>query len=266
MAISRFKTSTLAQGLPKYTEIWDQSSYPLPTPPVATPSLWLDANLASSFTYSSSNVISSWADQSGNGRNATQATVANQPSLVASVINSKPVVRFDATNDALAWTEYNPGGDRSVFMVFRNASTITSSGSFAVMSSSGANFPMYVVGLGNQTGGISGEVFALLGVSSGGAQIKGQYNTSSVAAGNHQYNWTQNSSYAVSARFDKATLSLTTAPAGDFNSATYPGFIGVITGADGISLDVAEVLVYDRVLSGGEITTIESYFATKWGV
>jgi hypothetical protein len=26
MAISRFKTSTLAQGLPKYTEIWDQST------------------------------------------------------------------------------------------------------------------------------------------------------------------------------------------------------------------------------------------------
>jgi hypothetical protein len=26
MAISRFKTSTLAQGLPKYTEIWDQTS------------------------------------------------------------------------------------------------------------------------------------------------------------------------------------------------------------------------------------------------
>lgn len=26
MAISRFKTSTLAQGLPKYTELWDQST------------------------------------------------------------------------------------------------------------------------------------------------------------------------------------------------------------------------------------------------
>jgi hypothetical protein len=266
VAISRFKTSTVAQGLPKYQDFWDGVSVPLPTPPVATPSLWLDANLASSFTYSSSNVISAWADQSGNGRNATQSTVANQPTLVSSVINSKPVVRFDATNDALAWTEYNPGADRSVFMVFRNASNITSSGSFALMSSSGANFPMYVVGLGNQTGGISGEIFALLGVSSGGAQIKGQYSSASLNAGNHQYNWTQNSSYAVAARFDKATLSLTAAPAGDFNSATYPGFIGVITGADGISVDIAEVLVYNRVLSGGEISTIESYFATKWGV
>jgi hypothetical protein len=30
MAISRFKTSTLAQGLPKYTELWDQTSVFIP--------------------------------------------------------------------------------------------------------------------------------------------------------------------------------------------------------------------------------------------
>jgi hypothetical protein len=266
MAISRFKTSTLAQGLPKFQDLWDGVSVLLPTPPVATPSLWLDANLASSFTYSSSNVISSWADQSGNGRNATQATVANQPTLVANVMNSKPVVRIDGTNDSLAWTEYQPGGDRSVFMVFRNASNITSSGSFALLSSSGSQFPMYVVGLGNQTGGISGEVMAWLGVSSGGAQIRGRFNGSTITAGNHQLNFTQDSSYNLAVRFDKATYSTQAAPAGDFGSTTYPGFINQITGADGITLDVAEVLVYNRVLTGGEISTIESYFATKWGV
>lgn len=32
MAISRFKTSTVAQGLPKYTEFWDQTSVPPPGP------------------------------------------------------------------------------------------------------------------------------------------------------------------------------------------------------------------------------------------
>lgn len=266
MAISRFSNSRLSQALPKYTRFWDQTTFPLPTPPVATPSLWLDANASTSFTYSSSNVISQWSDLSGNNRNATQSTVANQPTLVSNVMNGKPVVRFDATNDGIGWSEYNPGGDRSIFIVFRNASTITSSGSFGLISSSGANFPMYVVGLGNQTGGISGEVFAFLGVSSGGAQIKGQYNSSTLNAGNHQYNWTQNSSYALSVRLDKSSLAMTVAPAGDFNSVTYPGFIGLISGADGISIDVAEVLVYNRVLSGSEITTIESYFTTKWGV
>jgi hypothetical protein len=46
--------------------------------------LWLDADDASTFTYSSGTVVSQWNDKSANGYNATQATVANQPSRVTS--------------------------------------------------------------------------------------------------------------------------------------------------------------------------------------
>lgn len=69
MAISRFKTSTLAQGLPKYQDFWDQSTvYGIPTSglvakyetPPSSGSTWVDTvgsyNLAlSGTTYSSSN-------------------------------------------------------------------------------------------------------------------------------------------------------------------------------------------------------------------
>ena len=236
-----------------------------PTPPVATPALWVDANASTSFTYSSSNVISQWSDLSGNNRHLTQSTVSAQPTLVTNVINSKPVVRFDSVNDQLNWTEFAPA-NRTLFFVFRNASNITSSGSFSFTSGS-TSFPYYVLGAGNQTGSISGETLSILGVSTGGANIKGSSNSNTITAGNHQFNVTNSSTYVTAVRFDKSTLTMTPSPAqGDLASNTYPGYMSLITGSDGISLDIAEILIYDRVLSGSEITTVESYLTTKWAV
>jgi hypothetical protein len=49
--------------------------------PLSLPNLrsWFDASDASTFTYSSSTLVSQWNDKSGNGKHAVQATVANQP-------------------------------------------------------------------------------------------------------------------------------------------------------------------------------------------
>lgn len=61
MAISRFKTSSVAQGLPKYQKIWDQATKLYVTSGLV---FYLDAA-----TYSGSG--STWSDLSGNSRNAT---------------------------------------------------------------------------------------------------------------------------------------------------------------------------------------------------
>jgi hypothetical protein len=42
-----------------------------------------------------------WADLSGNGRHATQATAANQPAIIAGELNGRQVRRFDGSNDFL---------------------------------------------------------------------------------------------------------------------------------------------------------------------
>ena len=50
--------------------------------------------------------ITTWYDQSGNGRNLVQATAANQPSIVSGGVvvtqNSKPSISFDGVNDVLS--------------------------------------------------------------------------------------------------------------------------------------------------------------------
>lgn len=57
--------------------------------------LWLDANTG---VTKNGSTISAWADRSGNGNNAVQATQANQPTYTASGQNGLPVATFAPTN------------------------------------------------------------------------------------------------------------------------------------------------------------------------
>lgn len=72
------------------------------------PTLWLDGNDESTITKSGSDEISQWDDKSGNGNNATQGTVIQQPNFTTSAIGSNSAPLFDGSNDkmetSLGWT------------------------------------------------------------------------------------------------------------------------------------------------------------------
>lgn len=56
---------------------------------------WLDANKGVTET---AGAVSAWADQSGKGNNAAQATATAQPQLVTGALNGQNVIRFDGLN------------------------------------------------------------------------------------------------------------------------------------------------------------------------
>ena len=62
--------------------------------------MWLDANALS---LSDGTAISSWTDQSGNNKHAVQDTTAFQPKFRTNIVNGKPAIVFDGTNDYLAF-------------------------------------------------------------------------------------------------------------------------------------------------------------------
>ena len=62
-----------------------------------TPGLWLRADTG---VETSGGKVTTWKDQSGNSRNATQATGADSPTQVTSALNGQSVIRFDG-NDGL---------------------------------------------------------------------------------------------------------------------------------------------------------------------
>lgn len=70
----------------------------------------LDTSSLTSFCGSGNGFVTTWYDQSGNARNATQTTAASQPQIVSSgsvlTINSKPRIDFDGSNDSLSITSF----------------------------------------------------------------------------------------------------------------------------------------------------------------
>jgi hypothetical protein len=72
------------------------------------PSGELDTTSLLSFVGAGNGFVTTWYDQSGNGKNAIQTTAANQPRIinagVLDTLNSKPALLLDGTNDSLFTT------------------------------------------------------------------------------------------------------------------------------------------------------------------
>jgi hypothetical protein len=115
----------------------------------------LDLATLQSFCSGTNGFVTKWYDQSGNARNATQATAANQPQIVnsGSVIldNGKASVQFDGINDYLVaanatdWNFIHQSGvyfnfgvsragdisnPEALYTIWGNTNTITQNGGF----------------------------------------------------------------------------------------------------------------------------------------
>jgi hypothetical protein len=81
--------------------------------------LWFAADHISA---SDADKIATWADSSGNGRDAAQATADSKPEFKTNIVNGLPVLRFDGTDDYMTISDFvfsvgvNPTG-LSVFVV-----------------------------------------------------------------------------------------------------------------------------------------------------
>lgn len=79
----------------------------------------LDTTTLASFCSGTNGFVTTWYDQSGNGRNVTQTTAANQPQIVSSgsvlTEGSKPTVLHTSSQDLLLSTTLNLGNSYEFF-------------------------------------------------------------------------------------------------------------------------------------------------------
>lgn len=205
--------------------------------------LWLKADAL--VGYSDGQAVVNWADSSGNSRTFTQANAPQQPAYKPNIINGKPIVRFTAAS----------------------SQTMTNATNFST--------PSTVIYLSKQNGGTNGRVLSglnnnwLLGYH--GARKRQAYfgngwvsqiQDASADTAWHIYTSTHNG--ATSQAYEDGNM-YANGPNGvqGPNGLALIGYLGTSEFSDA---DIAEVIVYNRVLTDNERKKIEYYLAQKYNL
>jgi len=206
--------------------------------------LWLSADTGLTLNGST---VSAWADQSGVGNNATQSTASNQPSVTASILNSKPVIHFSGAQ-WLTLPNFLSGSATEVLVVVRATSATNASGIWRFGSSGSGDYYSY-------TDGTLYDGF--------GSAVR-------YAEGRPSQDITQFHVYEVCSQagsweswIDGVPLYKSSANTVGFTTAPLLGH-----NADGVNFsgDIAEIVVYNRALSASERQQSLSYLTQKYAL
>lgn len=211
----------------------------------ASLSLWLDAEDASTITLNG-NTVSQWDDKSGNGRHASQAVAATQPTYTAAGLNSKNVVTHTSGKFLIIPDVYFPY--QSAFILYSDTST-----------------SQYTTALGSRFNGANSayhgeftttKLFSTLYTSP--ETLNGSNFANGVSIGDGQTTPRPATptifSFIATSQFDSARRLQTI------------GTDASIRDARTINGLIAEVVILEAAASTADRQKLEGYMAWKWGL
>jgi len=224
------------------------------TPAERVTDLWLDADDASTITGAT---VSTWQDKSGNSRDATQGTAANQPTDTAAGMNGKHVLTFDGSTDYMNFgtgLDFLAGVSHSAFIVtkmtgsadiYGAANGSAGSSSLHVGFSSLTNYRMNY--WGNDFGTATtanfhsgeGNVVNYVWIPGGTKQILANGSVEGTSGATH---------------------------AGTITAMSGGGRISNVVGHGYYGGYIAEIIMITGAVTLEERETIEGYLAHKWGL
>jgi hypothetical protein len=215
----------------------------------------LDVSALTSFCGASNGFVTTWYDQSGNAKNATQTTAGNQPQIVisGSVIteNGKPNILWNGTTSFLKTASSVISTNFSIYAVGKTPSSGSNRSGF-IMS-------QYAVNDANRT------YFAIdraIDTTIIGLQIGGQFDSKSGTTVFNQklYYWDRNSS---SIEFADNNNTVTTASNNTTAQNSALGFGGFEAGSRSL-INIQEAVLYTTSNTSnrsGISTNINTYYA-----
>jgi len=203
--------------------------------------LWLAADHG--ITNAPSTSINYWPDQSGNGNNATHSG-SGSPEYLTNVINGYPAVQF-TSSFGMGLPNFLTGTTGAEAYAVVKSTAVYSS--LWVMGGAGTVYPY---GDGTIREAFGSTISQNLGLS---AQPLSQYNLYNVAGENG--NWSAWLNGVLQYGTTNNTYDYSTSP-----------ILGYATGASSLSGDIAEVLVYNRVLSTAERQAVSAYLDMKYNL
>lgn len=211
---------------------------------------WYEADVLG---LSDGTAVSSWTDQSANADHAVQATSTLQPIYKVGVANGHDAIRFDGSNDYMTFAE-----------LFDSSAAV---GHIFIVSSPIATGRQGL--LGNRVGGDSGWQIEHNPDSSGILYYHTGYSGTSSFAITHGLNVLEVQRSGLNVQFGaNGSLSTNYTITGYGVSSANVTRIGV--SADGAGLehyltgDIAEIVIYDHVLSAGDRTSVLNYLTAKY--
>jgi hypothetical protein len=199
-------------------------------------------------TKGGSDLISAWADLSGNARTLSEGTGANQPTWVDAVVAGRPIVRFDGSNDLLTSTSFTLAQPAHIFMVV-NQDTWT------------ANNRLFSGNSSNSMAIVQGDSSPLV------KQFNGSTFVNSVSATLDTWFLLQ-SYWSSTASFQRLNAAAVVSGGDGGSGGILGGFVlGNRQGADTASdVDVAELAIYSAQVTGASLDALMAYFRTRYSL
>ena len=220
--------------------------------------------------------VSKWADQSGNGNDAIQPDLPRQPLLVRDGLNGKPTIRFDGLSEWLGLTGSKRMHQISLFLVFKMDSGTYVHYDPIVFGDIRADGQVWGIDLQTAYTGYSPDTINIYAGYNGavravapGCAAFGVWHSISVVTDSVIWNTTFRANGVDVQVTHPHTNLFFSAPIGN---STGTGN-GQIAGPDGTQpppsrtaakCDIAEVILYDRVLSDSLRQSVEQYLGMKY--
>jgi len=248
-------------------QIWDAPSLSSFTPSSIT-------NLYAWYKYDNLSLngttVSAALDKSGNGRHAVQATSASQPTYSATGgANNLPYwTGTDAVSGgryllggvAADWTFLHDGSGHTVFIISKTAST-QQNYIFGTQTGTGASLGSSIVRINNTTANwtIGNAAISIISQNFAWTQTSwGKLAFSGSTGGNPDYSVRVNG-------VDVVSVNESAVPA----ATTSTQKLGIGSGGGGAyssAVSFHEVIIYNRELTSSEVSQVESYLSSSYGV
>src|SRR6056300_1611706 len=221
---------------------------------------WFDGSDSTKFVPSGpteGDTFTQWTDKSNFAHNANATGGSTtRPTFRTGVLNGKSVVRFDGSNDCLsinpvAWSQSLSGMTVIVVSKYSSTSgiqTLTTSDQDDMGMFIDTNYKVTMAGASADSSTAADTSFHIHTLKFDGSQ-----------SGN---------AARLVYRIDGSAETLTfTGTVGTTTSASNGTiFLGCDDSAEFLNGDIAEFLMFNKALSGAEMTGVESYLTTKWGL
>lgn len=216
--------------------------------------LWLDASQGATTDGTTAatdgQTVQQWNDSSGNGYNATQGTAGSRPTYKTNIFNSNPVLRFD-------------GGDTIVTSSFLDSTFNTALTFFIVENKVDTSLQVATSNQGVTwySGRTTTPLFNTNGLSDTSISAATDQALTGTAVELFRYDGSSKFSRYQITPDNYFTRESATGNLGLSGSLT----IGALSsGAFGYVGDIAEVIAYNRALSGYEMSQVETYLLKKY--